>query len=46
MMVVPVVLARGRALFSGLPRRLDLGPAELTRFDNGTFAVRYDVKHG
>jgi dihydrofolate reductase len=45
-MVVPVVVTRGRALFSGLPRRIDLGPAELTRFDNGTFAARYEVKHG
>jgi dihydrofolate reductase len=45
MMVAPVVLGNGRALFAGLPHRIDLGPAELTRFDNGTFAVRYEVKH-
>jgi dihydrofolate reductase len=43
-MVVPVVLGNGRALFSGLPRQIDLGPAELTRFDSGTFAVRCEVK--
>jgi dihydrofolate reductase len=46
MMVVPVVLGSGRALFAGLPNQIDLGPAELTRFDDGTFAVRYEVKHG
>lgn len=43
-MVAPVVLGHGRALFSGLSRQIDLGPAQLTRFDNGTFAVRYEVK--
>ena len=43
MMVVPVVLGSGRALFSGLPHQIDLGPADLTRFDDGTFAVRYRV---
>jgi dihydrofolate reductase len=44
-MVAPVVLGNGRSLFSGLPEQIDLGPAELTRFDNGTFVVRYQVKH-
>ena len=44
MMVAPVVLGAGRSLFAGLPR-IDLGPAELTPFDDGTFAVRYEVKH-
>jgi len=43
-MVAPVVLGNGRALFSGLPHQIDLGPAELTRFDDGTFRVRYQVK--
>jgi dihydrofolate reductase len=43
--LAPVVLGAGRALFSGLPQRIDLGPAELTEFDDGTFLVRYDVKH-
>jgi len=42
--VAPVVLGTGRALFSGLSKRIDLGCAELTRFDDGTFFVRYEVK--
>jgi dihydrofolate reductase len=42
--VAPVVLGAGRALFSGLPRRIELGAAELTRFDDGTVFVRYEVK--
>ena len=33
-----------RALFAGLPHQIDLGPAELTRFDNGTFVARYRLK--
>jgi dihydrofolate reductase len=43
LMVAPVVLGRGRSLFAELPR-LDLGPANLKRFDNGTFFARYEVK--
>jgi dihydrofolate reductase len=43
--VAPVVLGAGRALFSGLPHRIDLGAGELTGLDDGTFIVRYDVKH-
>jgi len=43
-MVAPVVLGSGRALFSGLKKRIDLGPAELTRFDNGGFVARYEIK--
>jgi hypothetical protein len=42
-MVVPVLVGSGRALFSGLPHQVDLGPAELTRFGDGTFAVKYLV---
>jgi dihydrofolate reductase len=42
--VAPVVLGAGRALFSGVPRRIDLGVGEVTRFDDGTFAVRYQVQ--
>lgn len=42
-MVAPAVVGGGRALFAGVPR-LDLGPAELTRFDDGTFVARYEVK--
>jgi dihydrofolate reductase len=43
--VAPVVLGHGRALFSGLPHPIDLGAAEVSRVDDGTFAVRYLVKH-
>ena len=43
-MVAPVVLGAGRALFSGLPRRIELGLAEQSRFGDGTAFVRYDVK--
>jgi hypothetical protein len=39
-----VILGAGRALFSGLSRRIDLGPAELTRFDDGTYVVRYQTR--
>jgi dihydrofolate reductase len=42
-MVAPAVVGAGRALFAGLPR-IDLGPAALTRFDDGTFVARYEVK--
>jgi dihydrofolate reductase len=42
--VAPVVLGAGRALFSGQRQRIDLGAGELTRFDDGTFVVRYEVK--
>jgi dihydrofolate reductase len=43
--VAPVVLGAGRALFSGVQHRIDLGAGELTRFDDGTFAVRYQVSN-
>jgi dihydrofolate reductase len=43
-LVAPVVLGAGRALFTGLPRRIELGPAELTGSDDGAFVVRYEVK--
>jgi dihydrofolate reductase len=42
--VAPVVVGEGRALFAGLKQRIDLRQAELTRFDNGTVYVRYEVK--
>lgn len=42
-LVAPVVLGHGRALFSGLPHPIDLSGAEVTRLDDGTFAVRYLV---
>lgn len=41
-MVAPVVVGAGRALFAGMPR-IDLAPPELTRFEDGTFVARYDV---
>lgn len=44
-MVAPVVVGAGRALFAGVPRT-DLCPAELTRFDDGMFVARYEVKGG
>jgi dihydrofolate reductase len=44
-LVAPVVLGAGRALFSGLPRRIDLGAHEVAPFDDGTVFVRYEVKH-
>lgn len=44
LLIAPAVLGSGRALFSGLPKRLDLGPAELTRCESGAFVARYDVK--
>jgi dihydrofolate reductase len=43
--VAPVALGAGRALFSGLPRRIDLGLIERSEFDDGTAFVRYEVKH-
>jgi dihydrofolate reductase len=43
--VAPVVIGAGRSLFAGLPRRIDLGDGETTPYDDGTFVVRYQVKH-
>jgi dihydrofolate reductase len=45
LLVAPVVLGAGRALFTGLPRRIDLGPAEVARSDDGAMVLRYEVKH-
>ena len=42
--VVPVAVGAGRALFSGLPKQIDLGLGELTRFADGTLFLRYEVK--
>lgn len=42
--VAPVVVGQGRPLFTGLARPIHLRQAELTRFDNGTLYVRYEVK--
>src|SRR4029079_4963641 len=43
LIVAPVVVCGARAPRDGVPR-IDLGPAELTRFDDGLFVARYDVK--
>ena len=42
--VAPVALGAGRALFAGLPKPIDLDLVEQTRFEDGTFVVRYEVK--
>src|SRR5262245_19131350 len=42
--VAPVVVCEGRPLFAGLKQRIDLRQTELTRFDDGTLYVRYEVK--
>jgi dihydrofolate reductase len=42
--VAPVVVGEGRPLFTGLKRQIHLRQAELSRFDNGTLYVRYEVK--
>jgi dihydrofolate reductase len=42
--VAPVVVGEGRSLFAGLKQRIDLRQAELSRFDNGTTYVRYEVQ--
>lgn len=44
--VAPVVLGSGRALFAGLSHQIDLGPAEITPFNDGAFGVRYQVRNG
>jgi dihydrofolate reductase len=44
LIVAPVALGAGRALFAGQPHPIKLGPAELTRCDDGAFVVRYEVK--
>jgi dihydrofolate reductase len=42
--VAPVALGAGRALFAGLPKPIDLGLAEQIRYEDGTSFVRYEVK--
>ena len=43
LLIAPVLLGAGRALFASLPRQMDLGPAKLTRFDDGAFVASYDI---
>jgi dihydrofolate reductase len=42
--VAPVVVGEGRPLFAGLERHSHLRLSELSRFDNGTVYVQYEVK--
>ena len=42
--VAPVVVGEGRALFAGLKQRIDFHQVDLSRFNNGTTYVRYEVK--
>ena len=44
-LVAPVAIGKGRALFGGLPRPVDLELIEQSRLKDGTLAVRYRVKH-
>lgn len=41
LVVAPVALGKGRALFAGLPRQVALERAELTPAKDGTIVVRY-----
>ena len=45
LVIAPVALGRGRALFTGLPRQLELERVELEPVKDGTIVVRYGVKH-
>jgi dihydrofolate reductase len=44
-LVAPVAIGKGRALFGGLSRRIELDLVEQTRLKDGTLAVRYRVKN-
>jgi dihydrofolate reductase len=46
LIVAPVAVGKGRALFAGLPRQLELERVELEPAKDGTIVVRYEVKHG
>ena len=45
LVVAPVALGKGRALFAGLPSQIELERAELKPVKDGTIVVRYRVKH-
>ena len=45
LVVAPVALGKGRALFAGLPGQIELERAELKPVKDGTIVVRYRVKH-
>ena len=44
LVVAPVALGKGRALFAGLPRQVELERTELKPVKDGTIVVRYAVK--
>ena len=45
LVVAPVAVGKGRALFAGLGRQVDLERVELQPVKDGTIVVRYEVKH-
>ena len=45
LIVAPVAVGRGRALFAGLPRQVALERVELVPATDGSIVVRYAVKH-
>ena len=45
LVVAPVAIGKGRALFAGLPREVELERVELMPAKDGTTVVRYAVKH-
>jgi dihydrofolate reductase len=44
-LVAPVAISKGRALFGGLSRPIELELTDQSRLKDGTLAVRYLVKH-
>lgn len=45
LVVAPVAVGKGRALFAGLPRQVEFERVELKPVKDGTIVVRYEVKH-
>ena len=45
LIIAPVVVGKGRALFAGLPHELALERAALVHAKDGTIVVRYRVRH-
>ena len=45
LVIAPVAVGKGRALFAGLPRQVELERVELEPVKDGTSVVRYRVKH-
>ena len=43
--VAPIAVGKGRALFAGLPRQVELERVDLEPAKDGTIVVRYAVKH-